>query len=287
MPKATLPDAEVFYDTAGDDGTPVLLIMGFGVPGRMWKYQIPALSARHRVAWFDNAGAGETRSKKSTPYTMRTMASHVAGLLDALRWDEAHIVGVSMGGMVAQELALRHTDRVRSLSLLVTHAGGVRSMLPHPKALSLFARSFLGPKGDRARAIERMVFPPEYLATLDRDRIQRALQNDVAEAATLRDRLGQIAAVMTHNAARRLPSLRDVPTLVVKAGKDVLLRPSESDRLHRLIPGSRLVEIPDAGHAVLMQCADRLNDELLAHFRGVDEILDSRGGSAASSGRSG
>jgi 3-oxoadipate enol-lactonase len=274
MPYADLPDARVYYDTAGERGSPVLLVMGFGVPGRMWLHQIQALSPNHRVAWFDNAGAGgATSRRRRRPLHMRDLARHAVAVLDALGWEDAHVVGVSMGGMIAQHLALEHRARIRSLSLVVTHAGGVRNAIPPPRSLWMFGRGFLGPRAGRARVIERLIFPDEYLATVDVAPLRAALRDQVVNAAPARDRLLQIAAILTHRTAHRLPGLAGTPTLVVKASRDRLVRPASCHHLHTLIPGSRLVELPDAGHAVLHQCADRLNRELLDHFDAVDRGL--------------
>lgn len=271
MPQVQLSDATLSYDTRGTTGTPVLLIMGFGVPGRMWRNQVPALSAHHRVAWFDNHGAGASTIRGRRLVGVNEMGRHAVGLMDHLGWVDAHVVGVSMGGMIAQELALRFRPRVRSLSLLVTHAGGLRNLFPSPRAVGLFLRGFLGPRAQRAAALEQLIYPAGYLATADRSRIRHALRSEVAGAGSRRDRLIQLAAVVRHRTAPRLPQLAGLPTLVVKAGKDVLVRPAECHRLHTLIPGSRLVELDDAGHGVMHQCAETLNHILLEHFRDADE----------------
>jgi pimeloyl-ACP methyl ester carboxylesterase len=269
MPFAVLPDARVCYDTAGDRGSPVLLVMGFGVPGSMWMNQVGALARRHRVAWFDNVGAGgETRGKAFL--RMRDLAGHARAVLDALGWEDAHVVGVSMGGMIAQELALSSNARVRSLALIATHAGGWRNVLPPPASLALFVRGFLGPRADRARALERLIFPDEYLRSNDMAPLRAALRDHVVAAAPAWDRLRQLAAVFGHRAAHRLHRLAGTPTLVVKASKDRLIRPREHHRLHELIPGSRLLELTEAGHAVLHQCAHAVNQALLDHFARVD-----------------
>ena len=273
MPHVDLAESRVFYDTAGDTGTPVLLIMGFGAPGRMWRKQVPALSARHRVAWFDNPGAGETSASRRLP-TMRDMAASAVGLADSLGWDRMHVVGVSMGGMIAQEIALGFSDRVRSLSLLVTHAGGTFSALPSARALGLFAKGFLGPKSQRSDAVQRLIFTEEYLQSVDRERITTALDQEIVSSGSRRERIAQISAVMRHRTRSRLGQLAATPTMVVKAGQDALIRPRESDRLHALIPGSRLVEFPGSGHAILLQCAAGLNTALLDHFGQADERAD-------------
>jgi pimeloyl-ACP methyl ester carboxylesterase len=272
MPYADLPDIRLHYDTAGDGGTPVLLIMGFGVPGKFWKPQVRALSQHHQVAWFDNHGAGKSEGRRRRrPFTMRDFGRHAAGVMDALGWDQAHIVGISMGGMIAQELALGHRHKVRSLSLLVTHAGGLRNLFPSRRGVSLFVRGFLGPRAGRAEAMLELAFPRDYLETLDMERLRKGAGRDSVSGAPVKDRLSQMAAVLTHRTDRRLGELAGVPTLVIKAGRDVLIRPQAVDALHGAIPGARMVEYPHAGHAVLFQCADELNAELLAHFRSADE----------------
>jgi pimeloyl-ACP methyl ester carboxylesterase len=118
--------------------------------------------------------------------------------------------------------------------------------------------------------LERLIFPDEYLTTVDVAPLRRALRDQVVSAAPARDRLRQIAAIIGHRTGSRLHQLAGTPTLVVKAGKDRLIRPSAHHRLHRLIPGSRLVDFEDAGHAILHQCATRLNHVLLDHFATVD-----------------
>src|SRR5690606_25776297 len=151
-----------------------LLIMGFGVPGRFWKPQIKALAASHRVAWFDNPGAGNTRPRKGL-LSIRAIGDQAAGLLDALGWSDAHVVGVSMGGMIAQALALGHRRRIRSLSLMATHAGGVRNLVPSTRGVSLFLRGFLGPRAGRLRALQELAFPPSYLAGGNIERLRASL----------------------------------------------------------------------------------------------------------------
>jgi pimeloyl-ACP methyl ester carboxylesterase len=115
-----------------------------------------------------------------------------------------------------------------------------------------------------------LIFPDHYLRTVDMAPLRRALREQVVAAAPARDRLLQLAAILGHRTARRLHALADTPTLVVKACQDRLVKPAEHHRLHRLIPNSRLVEFEDAGHAILHQCATRLNELLLAHFAAVD-----------------
>jgi len=99
MPFVDLHDARVHYDLRGDRGSPVLLVMGFGVPGHMWMNQISAFAPHHQVAWFDNAGAGETSAR--VRLRMHDLGRHALAVADALDWRDVHVVGVSMGGMIA------------------------------------------------------------------------------------------------------------------------------------------------------------------------------------------
>jgi pimeloyl-ACP methyl ester carboxylesterase len=167
-------------------------------------------------------------------------------------------------------MALGWKSRVKSLSLVATHAGGLRNLSPPPLSLLLFGRAFLGPRAQRARALERLIFPDEYLRTIDVAPLRRAMRDQVVTAGSRGDRLRQIVAVLGHRTTHRLHELADTPTLVVRAGKDRLVRPTSHQRLHRLIPGSRLVDFEEAGHAILHQCATRLNHVLLDHFATVD-----------------
>lgn len=263
--RAEWPGVRLAYDTAGDDGAPVLLIMGYTVPGSAWVHQIPTLSEHHRVAWYDHRGCGDTRAAPG-PYTMALLAGDAVRLLDHLGWVTAHIVGVSMGGMVAQELALGWPERVKTLSLIATHAGGLRSRLPPLAGVKGFLRANLGPRGERLKSLERLLFPDAFLASCDRQWLQRVLLNDFGRPIPTRYRLSQLAAVMCHDTRDRLERLRAFPTLVVKPALDKLVSPAACEQLGWRIPGARLVVYPDAGHGVIRQSAAQLNHDLLDHF---------------------
>lgn len=263
---AALHGVQLAYNTCGR-GAPVLLIMGYGVPGRAWVHQVAPLSRRHQVAWYDHRGIGNTRAAPGA-YSMRLLASDALGLIDELGWEAVHVVGVSMGGMVAQEVALAARGRVRSLTLIVSHAGGMAARLPAPAGLSRFVRASVGVGSPRRRlrSLQRLLFPDDFLARCDRRWLQDVLRSDFGEPVPALSRWSQLAAVMRHDTRRRLHRLAGLPTLVVKAGQDVLVRSAESDRLARLIPGARLRTFHEAGHGIIRQCHEALNQELLAHF---------------------
>lgn len=264
MKHVSIGQVDLAYDMCGVESgrAPVLLIIGLGAPGSAWVHQIPDLSRHHQVAWYDHRGTGETRAPVR-PYTTRRLADDAAGLLDHLGWERAHIVGVSMGGMVAQEFALNHRGRCLSLGLIATRCG---RGLPTRDGLIQFLRANLAPAGKRLEHLKRLLFPPEYLATADHDRLDRILSADFDAPIPPGHRMAQIQAAMRHDTRSRLHRLAGLPTLIVKPARDLLIRPSESDRLHRRIPGATLYTLADSGHGVIRQCPRRLNRALLEHF---------------------
>src|ERR1044071_6561394 len=118
MPSVRVGEISMYYIEAGR-GEPLVLVMGLGAGHLAWGFQVPAFAERYRVIAFDNRGAGQTDAPDH-PYTTRMMADDTVGLMDALGVERAHVLGVSMGGMIAQEIALDHPDRVRSLQLHAT-----------------------------------------------------------------------------------------------------------------------------------------------------------------------
>jgi pimeloyl-ACP methyl ester carboxylesterase len=247
--------------------------MGFGISGRAWAPQIDTLKKKHRVVIFDNRGIGESESSK-TPYGFGDLANDTAALMDHLEFDDAHVVGVSMGGMVAQHLAINHKDRLRSLTLIATHPGGsLRKTVPWPRGLGLFVKANTSSGDKRLTALRRLLYPTEHrdAAAPESDFGGESMEIFAVPADTT-TRLNQVRAIYNHDVTGDLPHL-NTPTLVVKPAKDLLVRPSNSDRMHRLIPGAHLLSFNDAGHGVTHQKATELNRHLLRHFSAADGEL--------------
>ena len=267
---ARIDDHRLWYERAGESGTPVMLIMGFGISGRAWAPQVRALQAVHRVCYFDNRGIGESESSK-TDYTFADLARDCAGLMDHVGFERAHVVGVSMGGMIAQHLAIRYPERLRSLTLIATHPGGpLRKTLPFPRGLGLFLRANTARGEKRLAALRRLLYTPTFLRAVDpaSDFEGESIEIFAVPADTV-TRVNQVRAILKHDVTTSLRSL-SVPTLVIRPGQDVLVRPTNSDRLVALIPTARVLRLDDAGHGVTHQCADRVNAALLEHFAHVD-----------------
>ena len=264
----TSTSPQLRFWSAGDSGPRVLFIMGFRMRGVVWEPQVSALKASHQVAWFDNRGIGESEVGDKTRWTMTDMAQDTLAVMDGLGWDTCHVVGVSMGGMIAQELALQFPHRLLSLSLIVTHAGGF-SMEKVPTLGGLRAFRKVGnPNLDaRIEALKTLLYPKEFLETVDHEQLAERMKQRIGVPPAKGTARGQLHAIVRHSTAKRLKGLR-LRTLIIKASKDILVRSQASDRLCRLIPNSKLVEIADAGHGVTFQGATRVNQALEAHFAG-------------------
>lgn len=274
MPFAQLGDLRMSYDLHGPASPPaghlpVLLVMGFGLPGRVWRFVLPELVDR-RLVTFDNRGAGQSDAPRG-PYRMAQLATDALALMDHLGLARAHLVGVSMGGMVAQEMALADTRRFASLTLIATHPGGPAHRVPPPAGLWHFlGANFARSESRRLDAVSRLLFPKAFRDEIGRTWLHQVLAEDFTPPASAAGRKGQLAAVMRHDTRRRLPALAGLPTLVIKPMQDKLVAPSGSDRLARLIPGATKVELADAGHGLIRQKAPQLGEHLRAHFAAAE-----------------
>tara|TARA_B100000029_G_scaffold511981_1_gene607389 strand:+ start:803 stop:1573 length:771 start_codon:yes stop_codon:yes gene_type:complete len=254
--------------------------MGYCVPGIGWMPQIPDLSKSHRVGWFDHRGVGQT-SMSPNPFEIKDLAEDALAVMDAMSFETAHVVGVSMGGMVAQELALNERSRVRSLTLIATHPGGRFAARPSLRGLFEALRILTKGAANRSTSVRNLLFPRSFLKTCDPDWLDRTMERDFGVPVPGAARRSQFRAVLGHDARSRLHRLEGLPTLIVKAGQDILIHPKQSDRLHQTIPGSTMVVMDDAGHGIIRQCAGELNRVLLDQFAAADWVLQQRGSSCS------
>jgi 3-oxoadipate enol-lactonase len=255
VPTVRVRDIEMFYQDVGD-GEPLLLIMGFGGDTAAWAFQIPDFSGRHRVIAFDNRGVGQTDAPDH-PYTTRMMADDALGLIEALGVDSAHVIGVSMGGMIAQELTLARPERVRSLHLACTFARPDAYML----ALNAAWREMrigLG-RESTLRTLGLWLFSPTTYAERP-DFIEALLQNSLANPypQSLAGFLRQGEAVAAHDAFERLRAIR-CPTLVSVAEDDILVPPRFAREIVAQVPGAELRTVPAAGHGYFLERPDVFN----------------------------
>jgi 3-oxoadipate enol-lactonase len=268
VPVARSRGAEIAYRAVGPrHGDPVLLIMGFGGSGRMWWRLEPHIAAEHRTLLIDNRGTGDSDPIRGR-ISMADMAADAVAVLDAAGADRAHVVGVSMGGMVAQHVALDHRDRVRSLVLGCTSAGGRGGPPPWRLLLSTALRPVVGPSGTW-----RLVAPVLYSqATRSRpERLREDLDRRVADATPTATLYAQMGAIVGHDARARLAELEGIPTLVLHGAEDGLVPPAAGRFLAARIPGARLHLVPGAGHVMSTDAEDEVAEAILGHLRAASD----------------
>lgn len=249
------------------EGPPVLLIQGVGVHGDAWWPQVALLSARYRCLWFDNRGLGRSQPRGAALSVMQ-MADDAQALMDAAGWASAHIVGHSLGGPVALELALSARPHVRSLALLCTFANGRDAGKLTPRMLWVGLRTQVGTQSQRRRAFLELVMPPALLVSADRDalaaRLAPVFGHDLGVAPAVQG--AQMAAMRAYDATPRLGELAGLPTLVVSAAHDPIAPPSAGQALAAGIPGAHYIEIAPASHGLPIQEAAATTTMLEAHF---------------------
>jgi len=271
------------YQLFGQQGPRVLFVMGFGMPGAVWGPQVDELQSDYRCCHYDHLGVGES-DRGPFLRTIPAMAEDAVRILDDLSWDQAHIVGVSMGGMIAQELGLGFADRCRSLTLIATHGGGSVGSLPTSRGLRLFFQGLFGGSKHRMRSLPRLLYPDEFLESIGPKAIRSHLDVRLGHPPAFRTILGQLYAVWRHSTESRLSQIA-LPTLLVRPGKDILIRPSQTDRLASRIANSQVLRFDDAGHGVTFQKAAELNGSLRDHFaRNEDSPPFSLGDSTSATG---
>lgn len=264
MPIAKVGDIRIHYLIEGQ-GPPLLMIMGFGASSVAWSDEYTArFTPSFRTIRFDNRGTGLS-DKPDGEYSIRMMAEDAAGLLRAQGIEKAHVFGVSMGGMIAQELALRHPQRVRTLILGSTSFGGPNAVVASTELMQSWAGLAALPV---EQAIERgltFLYSDGFIARMKEQLIRRGLA-----LAHLRPPLDallrQFAAVSQFDAFDRLSEIR-VPTLIL-TGSDDKIVPAENSRiLAERIPSARLVIFEGAGHGYLVECAEESNAVVLDFLR--------------------
>jgi pimeloyl-ACP methyl ester carboxylesterase len=255
MPSATVNGVRIEYDTFGDAaGAPLLLISGLGVQMIGWDEEFCELLASRgfHVIRYDNRDVGlSTWMDGGAGYTLDDMAADAVGLLNALDIPAAHIVGASMGGFIAQLVALNHPDRVLTLTSMISGPNGEDQVQPTPEAMALLMTPVPATREERielgVRSKKELLGPADpFDGSYERVRVAAAVDRAYHPAGFVRQLQAVTAAP---SRLSRLAELR-VPTLVVHGDADILV-PVENGRLvAAAIPGARLLEIAGMGHDV-------------------------------------
>jgi pimeloyl-ACP methyl ester carboxylesterase len=263
MPITKVGDISLCYKVRGK-GQPLIAITGFASAQNTLFALTRAFARHYRVITFDNRGVGGS-DKPIGPYSMSMLAKDTVGLMDLLGIEKAHLLGGSMGGMIAQHIAIDYPQRVDKLVLFSTSADGqwffdlLEATIPNwnnslSDLTSSDFRKIIGAIASKSfnRPFNKLVFVT--LAKLQ------------ARLGTLQGLVGQIEAMMAHNVIDRL-HLIQAPTLVVVGSKDKLITPNSSDLLASKINGAKLLSIDRGSHTVAGEMAGRFNKEVLNFLR--------------------
>jgi pimeloyl-ACP methyl ester carboxylesterase len=260
------PSATLHYSQDGQ-GPPVLLVQGVGVIGNGWRPQIDALSSRFTLVAFDNRGFGKSTIRDGT-LTIESMAADAIALMDSLGFDRFHVAGHSMGGVIAQAIALAAPARVRSLAFLCTFARGKDGAAMTIPMLVTSLRMRLGTRAMRRTAFLELIMPARYLRGIDRAalaaKIAPLFGYDLANQPFFV--MQQLKAMARYDAGARLAELSAIPTIVVTASEDRVAPVKNGRALAAAIPGSKYIELADAGHGVTIHRADDVNAILSDHW---------------------
>jgi pimeloyl-ACP methyl ester carboxylesterase len=267
MAYAIINRIRMHYEVAGA-GDPVLMINGLSAPAANWALQVKTLAEHFQVITFDNRGVGETDLPPEPVYTMAQLADDAAALLRHLKIARAHVIGASMGGTIAQELALRHSRLVRSLVLACTWAEADARFLHSIE--SWVALAYRVPVEERYRyVLYPWVYSPRFFEK--KQNLEMAFQRAMAYPHQTRPEAieRQARGILAWNGTRvaRLKAIR-VPTLVLVGRDDILTPPEFSRRLAGLIPRARLAVLP-GGHAFFIEEAELFNRAMLRFLRAV------------------
>lgn len=276
---------ELAYQEMGDaDGEPLLLVMGLGTQMIAWDETFCGMLAERgfRVVRFDNRDIGRSTKiesagvprrvdvivgrRASAPYLLRDMAADTAGLMDHLGIESAHVVGASMGGMVAQTMAIEHPERVRSLVSIMSNTGSRWTGMPSRKAMAVL----LGrPPRGREAAIERTVRTFSVIGSpgypFEEERLRQIAGRSYDRGHSAAGVLRQLHAISTSGDRTQALRAVRVPTTVIHGNRDPLVRPAGGRATARAIPNARLKMIDGMGHDLPRQLWPVFAEEIAAN----------------------
>jgi len=260
MPKVKVNDIQMFYEVHGE-GFPLIMIMGFTGNTSWWDPRwIQTLSGKFKVIAFDNRGAGRT-DISDREYSIKLFADDTAGLMNTLGIPQANVLGISMGGMIAQELVLNYPEKVKKVVLCSTHCGGAKSVQASDEVLGTLTADRSGVSVEEvARMTIPLFFTEDFIKNtpgVEELVIEQISKDPISNEAFMR----QMSAIMKFDAYDRLSQIK-TPTLILHGKQDILIPPENGSILGKAIPGSRLVSFENSAHG-LMEETEEVLDTIL------------------------
>lgn len=262
MPKVALAGTELNYERAGE-GEPLLLVQGMSANLLAWGRPFSSLlEESFEVISFDNRGMGLS-SPATEAFSIAELAADTAALIEALELESAHVLGISMGGMIAQELALAHPEKIRSLTLGCTYCGGPGSQLMDPADFQVLAEAMASGDQDRVfRAMYEINLSPGFRA--EQSRYADFVAMAAARPAPRQVIAFQLQAIAAHDTSARLGKL-EAPTLVVHGTVDRVLGYPNGPLIASQVPGARLETLEDVGHMFWWEQPERAAELVREH----------------------
>jgi pimeloyl-ACP methyl ester carboxylesterase len=240
--------------------------MGLRRNTEWWYLQIPTLSKYFKVLTFDNRGAGRS-DKPKMDYSIRLFADDTAGLIESLGMKKPHILGLSMGGYIAQELAINYPDIVKSLILACTGPGGERAVLMSPERLKKFtANEGLTPQQILIKDMD--IYFSDKFVTKHPEKIMEFVEISLRYYQPPDAFMRQFAACLKHDTLKRLQRIT-VPTLILAGDDDPLVPPENSEILKELIPHAELILFPSKRHCFFIEEAEQFNQKVISFLKSI------------------
>ncbi|MFW9887838.1 MAG: alpha/beta fold hydrolase [Candidatus Thorarchaeota archaeon] len=264
MPFETVGDIDIYYEIHGPpDAPPLVLIGGWASYRWIWFRQVPAFKEKFRCIVFDNRGAGRS-SKPDYPYSIQMFADDTVGLIDALGIEKAHILGISMGGLIAQQIAISYPEKVRSLIVVSSHFGGSNSVPMDDRTMALLvALPTETISKEQAREMRyRATFSPQFI----QENMSVIAQIDKwaeMHPTPLFAQIRQSTAVGDFNSESDLKQI-STPTLVIHGDADLAVPPKNGEMIANIIPNSRLVLIEGGSHFSIIEKYSEFNNAVMS-----------------------
>ena len=259
MPAAQVGSHTFFYDDLGS-GLPLLLLTGLGGNRFSWWKQLVPFMAKYRVINMDNRDSGDS-ALVAEQYTIADMANDVAGVIQNLKLGPTNLVGISLGGLISMELAIRHPELVKKLILVSAHTGLKSFIPPQPEILGLLGRNEPEDLEARYRRIYPMFTGKGYMSAQPED-LDQIVNYAKAKPMLVESYQRQLGAAMVYDALGRLDKI-SVPTLVIHGEDDPLVPYANGQYLAEHIKGARLSTYPCVGHLPPIEAAERFNREVI------------------------
>ena len=269
MPYATIGEIEIYYEIHGPPEAPPLVLIGGWASYRwIWFRQIPTFKKKYRCVVFDNRGAGRS-SKPDYPYTIEMFAKDTIGLMDVLEIKSAHILGISMGGLIAQQIAISYPERVRGLIIVSSHFGGPNQIRMDDRTMALLvALPTETISIEQAREMRyRATFSPQFLQE-NRSVIEQIDGWAEKYPTPLYAQVNQSAATSAFNAETELKQII-APTLILHGDQDKAVPTENGKLIAERIPKSKLVVLKGASHFCIIEKHEEFNNEVM-NF--IDEV---------------